>query len=109
MLTQVVQVAGSLLILAAFVAAQTGRMPTGSVRYLALNVVGSGVLAVLAAMHREYGFLLLEGVWACVSAVGLVAALRGRPTSLAAAHGSGPATFDPPVPAPEDIGPTDRR
>jgi hypothetical protein len=78
MLAQVVQIAGSLLILAAFVAVQTGRMRTTSVRYLALNTIGSAILAVLAALHREYGFLLLEGVWAVVSAVGLVAAVRGR-------------------------------
>lgn len=78
MFIQIVQVAGSLLILAAFVASQKGRLATTSMPYLALNLVGSAVLAVLAALHHEYGFLLLEGVWAAVSALGVVALARGE-------------------------------
>ena len=76
-----IQVAGSLLILVAFVASQKGRLSTSSMPYLVLNLVGSAVLAVLAALHLQYGFLLLEGVWACVSAAGIRAALRGRTLS----------------------------
>jgi hypothetical protein len=37
-----------------------------------LNLVGSIVLAVLAAMETQLGFLLLETVWAAVSAHSLV-------------------------------------
>jgi hypothetical protein len=81
---QVVQVAGALLILAAFMAAQLGRMDTSSRTYLWLNLVGSVILAALAAYERQYGFLLLETVWALVSAWSLVAVLRGR--GPAAAH-----------------------
>jgi len=33
-----------------------------------LNLVGSIVLAVLAAAESQYGFLMLEAVWAVVSA-----------------------------------------
>lgn len=80
MLEQAIQIAGSLLILSAFVATQAGRLGTTSLSYLVLNVVGSAVLAVLAAAGSDYGFLLLEGVWACVSAVGLVSELRRRVT-----------------------------
>ena len=69
---QVVQVVGSLLVLAAFAASQAGRLRTTSVRYLVLNLVGSGTLAVQAAVTSQWGFLLLEGVWAIVSLVGLV-------------------------------------
>jgi hypothetical protein len=37
---------------------------------------------VLAWVESQYGFLLLEGVWAVVSAWGLAQVLRGRaPTS----------------------------
>ncbi len=75
---QIVQVLGSLLILAAFAAAQRGTLSTNSPLYLGLNVVGSGVLAVLAAYERQAGFLLLETCWGAISAWGLAQALRGR-------------------------------
>jgi hypothetical protein len=69
---QVVQVAGSLLILTAFIAAQNGRLSTESRPYLVLNLVGAAILAVLAAQGRQYGFLLLEGTWALVAAHSLI-------------------------------------
>jgi hypothetical protein len=73
---QVIQVAGALLILIAFVSAQRGWMQPQSTAYLALNLVGSTILAVLAIVAAQWGFVLLEGVWAAVSAWGLAAALR---------------------------------
>jgi hypothetical protein len=72
---QVVQVVGALLILVAFGAVQFERMRPDSRVYLVLNLVGSAILAVLALVGSQWGFLLLEGVWAAVSAWGLVAAL----------------------------------
>ncbi len=75
---QVVQVAGSLLVLAGFALAQRGVLDQRSRVYLVLNLVGSAVLAVDAAKGQQWGFLLLEGVWAIVSAVGLAAVLRRR-------------------------------
>ena len=40
--------------------------------YLALNLAGAAILAVLAAREHQYGFLLLEAVWAVVAAHGLL-------------------------------------
>ena len=69
---QVVQVIGALMILIAYAAAQTGRWSTDALVYLWLNQVGSVILAVLAATSQNWGFLLLEGIWAIVTAVSLV-------------------------------------
>ncbi len=73
---QVIQIVGALLILAAFTAVQVERMRPDSRLYLALNLLGSAILAVLALAASQWGFVLLEGVWAIVSAWGLAAALR---------------------------------
>jgi hypothetical protein len=67
-----VQIAGSLLILVPFVLVQLGRLRTDTTSYALLNLVGSAVLAVDALHGRQWGFLLLEGTWAAVSAWGLV-------------------------------------
>ena len=71
--------AGSLLILAGFAAAQAGRLSIDSPRYLVLNFVGSAILAVLAVLAAQWGFVLLEGVWAIVSAWGLARAQSPSP------------------------------
>jgi hypothetical protein len=52
---QVVQVAGALCVLAGFAAAQWGLLTTRSRIYLVLNLIGSALLAVLAALDRQPG------------------------------------------------------
>lgn len=73
---QVIQVLGSLLILIAFAAAQRGAIAQTSKSYLLLDVVGSTILALLAALETELGFLLLETCWALVSGWSLIKVLR---------------------------------
>lgn len=75
---QPIQILGAILILVAFIAAQRGRMSPQSRLYLWLNLAGSAVLAVLAGLDADWGFLMLESVWAVASALGLIEALRGR-------------------------------
>ncbi len=77
---QLIQVVGALLILAGFAAVQFERMRPDSRLYLALNLAGSAILAVLAWLETQWGFLLLEGVWAIVSAWGLWVALFSSPS-----------------------------
>jgi hypothetical protein len=67
-MAQVIQIVGALIILGAFAASQVGELSTDSRLYLALNVLGSVILAILAVIEGQIGFLLLEGVWAVVSA-----------------------------------------
>jgi len=77
-MTQLVQIFGSLLVLSGFALAQRGVLGQSSRTYLALNLAGSAVLSVAAVITHQWGFLLLEGVWAVVSAIGSVTVLRGR-------------------------------
>lgn len=78
---QLVQVIGALLILGAYAATQFGAMSPHAQSYLVLNLVGSMVLTVLAWEQRQWGFLLLETVWAAVSLWGLVQLWRDKPLS----------------------------
>jgi hypothetical protein len=71
-MSQLVQIVGAIAILAAFVLAQFGVIDGRSVTYLVLNLVGSIVLTVEAWIESQWGFLLLESVWAAVSAWGLI-------------------------------------
>jgi uncharacterized membrane protein YccC len=76
---QAFQLLGALLILAGFVGAQTGRLRVRSLTYVLLNLAGSAILAVVAFIGADWGFFLLEGVWATVSTWGLAQLARSRP------------------------------
>jgi hypothetical protein len=80
---QIFQVAGAALILVAYIAAQRNAMSPHSVVYLALNLVGSIVLTGVALHGQDWGFLLLEVVWAAVSGWGLWKVSRGQTPSAA--------------------------
>ena len=67
-----------MLILVAFAGAQFGVLDQWSRMYLVLNLVGSIVLAVLAWYERQWGFLLLEVVWALVTLRSLAQVLLGK-------------------------------
>ena len=75
---QLLQIAGALIVLAAFALGQMGKLGTDSRVYLAMNAVGGAVLALLAAADQHWGFLILNGTWAIVAAVALVCKQTGR-------------------------------
>ena len=72
---QFIQILGAVLVLVAYIAAQLRMLDGKSYPYLVLNLLGSGLLAVLAAAGAQWGFLLLEGTWALVSLLSLGARL----------------------------------
>jgi hypothetical protein len=80
---QVIQVIGALLILSGFVLAQFRLLDPQSLWYLVVNLAGSSILTVDAWRQQQWGFFLLELVWALVSAWGLTHLVRGRPPAAA--------------------------
>lgn len=70
--------------LAGFALAQRGVLDQKSRSYLMLNLTGSAVPAVEAVIERQWGFLLLEGVWATVSAISPAGVLISKPPTTKA-------------------------
>jgi hypothetical protein len=69
---QILSLLGAVQVLFAYIANQSGRLSAGSRLYSALNALGSGLLAYVALREMNYGFILLEGVWALVSVYALL-------------------------------------
>lgn len=75
---QLISVAGALAILVAYAANQLRYMGPSNLSYALLNFAGSTVLAVVAVIEEQWGFLLLEGIWALVSLWATMKLLKGR-------------------------------
>jgi hypothetical protein len=76
--SQGVQIAGAIAILAAFAATQARVLNIRAWAYLWLNLLGAAALAASAGYERQWGFLLLNSVWSAVAAVGIVVRFAGR-------------------------------
>jgi hypothetical protein len=76
--SQVVQIAGALLVVTGFILSQMNLLEPRSYAYLLLNLLGGTILAVLALQSQRWGFALLEGVWALVALGGLALRLLGK-------------------------------
>jgi hypothetical protein len=69
---QLLQIAGAICILTGFMLSQAQRLNADGYPYLFLNLIGSSILTFLAFEERQWGFLLLEGVWAVVALASII-------------------------------------
>jgi hypothetical protein len=70
MINQILSVVGAVMILGAYLAFQRGWLDRSHRSFHALNLVGSGLLTVVAVADGRIGFILLEAIWALISVPG---------------------------------------
>jgi fluoride ion exporter CrcB/FEX len=78
MLLQVMSVVGALMVLAAYGMNQGGIWREIHAGYLALNIVGSLMLGIVAIVDQRAGFILLEFAWAGLGLIGVARAMRSK-------------------------------
>jgi drug/metabolite transporter (DMT)-like permease len=83
MLFQFLSMIGALMVLSAYALIQSGIWRELDPGYLALNIVGSLLLGVVAIADQRMGFIVLEFAWAALGLVGVVRAIRARKTAEA--------------------------
>jgi predicted membrane protein len=64
--------AGMLLIVIAYYNNQTGKMPTKSLRYSMINLIGSIWLLISLLKHFNLGSFLIEVFWILISIMGII-------------------------------------
>lgn len=77
-MSEVLQWPGAILVLLAFALSQWGVWSVLSYRYLVSNFFGGAGLAVAAVLSHQWGFVLLEGVWALVAGRTILVRRIGR-------------------------------
>ena len=83
MLLQFLSVIGALMVLFAYALIQSGIWRELDPGYLALNIVGSLLLGIVAIADQRVGFILLEFAWAGLGFVGVVRVIKARKTAEA--------------------------
>lgn len=81
MLFQVLSVVGALMVLTAYALIQSGIWRELDTGYLALNIIGSLLLGIVAIEDQRAGFILLEFAWAGLGFIGVVRAIKARKTA----------------------------
>lgn len=75
----VLQFVGALGILVPFALLQLRRTSTTTLLYQGLNFAGATVLTCLAVIETQWGFVILQGVWALTALVALARRAGRRP------------------------------
>lgn len=70
---------GALGILVPFALFQIGRTSQHGLFYLVANAFGALLLTVVAYIGHQWGFVILQGVWAIAACYGIVGWMRRRP------------------------------
>jgi hypothetical protein len=78
MFIQGLSVLGALMVLGAYAMIQVGAWRELDAGYLALNVIGSLLLGIVAVIERQVGFILLEFAWAALAVLGIIRAMKAR-------------------------------
>ena len=63
---------GVTILLIAFFLNLTNKLSKDSLLYLVLNFVGAGIACVASVLLDYWPFIILEGIWTVVSAIGLL-------------------------------------
>lgn len=77
-MSEVLQWSAAVVVLVAYGLSLMGVWQVSSYRYLVFNLLGGAGLSAAAALSHQWGFVLLEGVWAAVAGWSIVIRLRGR-------------------------------
>jgi hypothetical protein len=77
-MSEVLQWIGAIAVLVAFGLSQWGVWSVASYRYLVSNCLGGAGLSAAAVISHQWGFVLLEGIWALVAARGIAVRLAGH-------------------------------
>lgn len=78
MALQILGVVSAIGIVSAFAALQFDLVGPHDLRYLVANLLSAGALTTVAVLDSQYGFIISNGFWTLVAAVGIV---RGRDRS----------------------------
>ena len=81
MLLQLISILGARLVLSAYGLIQGGVGNELNAGYLALNIVGSLLLGIVAIADQRVGFIFLEFAWAGLGLVGVARAMKARRTT----------------------------
>lgn len=81
MLFRVLSVVGALMVLTAYALIQSGIWRELDAGYLALNIIGSPLLGIVAVEDQRVEFILLEIAWAGLGLIGMVRAVKAGNTA----------------------------
>lgn len=87
MVLQFLSVVGALMVLLAYGLIQSGVWRELGTGYLALNIVGSLLLGIVAIADQRMGFIFLEFAWAGLGVIGVVRAIKARRASETISQG----------------------